>query len=377
VTANSYHKKPGGAAPLGVIAPVLTYGQQGGGNRSVEDPHHTVTASAKDQNAVIAPTLVQTGYGERVGQAPRSLDIEAPLGTVVAGGVKHALAVPTLVGCGGRAGQSRPRGGDEPSATITAKADVCVAAAFLAQHNTGLVGHGVDEPVSTVVNKGCTQGVVSAFVSRQFGTSIGHGMDEPTHTATAGVNKSMLVAPHLMTMRNAGKPFNEADKPAHTVTAGGAGMTVVAPFMQKYYGTGNGARVDEPSHTVTVKDRFGYVEGEPVPEHLSEAQIARAKEVADFMRAHGFWDEREFVTVDVDGETFTIVDIGMRMLTPRELFSAQGFPPDYIIDLEFNGKPLPKDAQISCCGNSVSPYVAYALAGSNCGHLAVWREAAE
>src|SRR5690606_37066199 len=138
-----------------VVSPVLTYGQQGGGNRSVEDPHHTVTASAKDQNAVIAPTLVQTGYGEREGQKPRSLDIEAPLGTVVAGGVKHALAVPTLVGCGGRAGQSRPRGGDEPAATITAKADVCVAAAFLAQHNNdsrrdGGVNPGrpADEPVS-------------------------------------------------------------------------------------------------------------------------------------------------------------------------------------------------------------------------------------
>ncbi len=117
--------------------------------------------------------------------------------------------------------------------------------------------------------------------------------------------------------------------------------------------------------------------GELVPERLSEAQIARAREVADFMRAHGFWDEREFVTVDIDGETFTIVDIGMRMLTPRELFSAQGFPPDYIIDLEFNGRPLPKDAQISCCGNSVSPYVAMALAGANCGHLARAMEAAE
>jgi len=383
VTANSYHKKPGGAAPLGVIAPVLTYGQQGGGNRSAEDPHHTITASAKDQNALIAPTLVQTGYGEREGQAPRSLDIEAPLGTVVAGGVKHALAVPTLVGCGGRAGQSRPRSGDEPAATMTAKADVCVTAAFLAQHNNdsrreGGVNPGrpADEPLSTITANP-QQGVISAFVSRQFGTSTGHGVDEPTHTATAGVNKSMLVAPHLMTMRNAGKPFNEADKPAHTVTAGGAGMTVVAPFMSKYYGTGDGARLDEPAHTVTVKDRFGYVEGELVPEELSEAQIARAREVAVFMREHGFWDEREFVTVEIDGETFTIVDIGMRMLTPRELFSAQGFPPGYIIDLEFNGRPLPKDAQISCCGNSVSPPMAAALVAANCSHLAAWREAAE
>lgn len=420
VTANSYRKRPGGAAPLGVVAPVLSYAQQGGGNRSVEDPVHTICASAKDQNmviapvlnayygegagstdrsapvgeplqtvvtenrhAVIAPTLIQTGYGEREGQAPRSLDINAPLGTVVAGGVKHALAVPTIVGCGGRAGQSRPRGGDEPTATITAKADVCVAAAFLAQHNNdsrrvGGVNPGrpADEPVSTITANP-QQGVIAAFVSRQFGTSTGHGMDEPAHTATAGVNKSMLVAPHLMTMRNAGKPFNGADEPTHTVTAGGAGLSLVAPFLGKYYGTGDGQRLDDPTHTVTVKDRFGFVEGELAAPPLTGAQIARARQVADFMRAHGFWDEREFVEVEIDGVLFVIVDIGMRMLTPRELFNAQGFPPDYIIDLEYQGRPLPKSTQISCCGNSVSPPVAAALVAANCGHLARMREAAE
>lgn len=349
VTANSFIKRPGGAAPLGVIAPVLSYAQQGGANRSAGDPLHTVTASAKDQNAVLAPTLIQTGYGEREGQVPRSLDIEAPLGTVVAGGVKHALAVPTLVGCGGRAGQSRPRGGDEPAATITAKADVCVVSAFVAQHNNdgrrdGGVNPGrpASEPMSTITATP-QQGVIAAFMSRQFGTSVGHAMDEPTHTATAEVNKSVLVA----------------------------------PFMQKYYGTGDGSRHDEPTHTVTVKDRFGHVEAAVDWPPFTEAVAVRARQVADFLRAHGFWDEREFVTVEIEGETFTIVDIGMRMLTPRELFSAQGFPPDYIIDLDFNGKPLPKSDQISCCGNSVSPPIAAALVSANCQHLAEWLEAAE
>ncbi|MER9901623.1 DNA cytosine methyltransferase [Mesorhizobium sp. M0130] len=349
ITANSFKKRPGGAAPLGVIAPVLSYAQQGGANRSVEDPAHTITASKKDQNLLVAPTLIQMGYGERDGQAPRVLDIEAPIGTVVAGGVKHALAVPTLIGCGGRAGQSRPRGGDEPMATQTAKADVCVTAAFLAQHNndgrrTGGVNPGrpADEPVSTITANP-QQGVVAAFMSRQFGTSTGHDIDEPTHTATAKVNKSMLVA----------------------------------PFMQKYYGTGDGSRLDEPCHSVTTKDRFGFVEGELGWPPFTEEQAARARLVAGFMREHGFWDEREFVTVDIEGETFTIVDIGMRMLTPRELFSAQGFPPDYIIDLEYKGKPLPKSDQIACCGNSVSPPMAAALVAANCGHLVRFQEAAE
>jgi DNA (cytosine-5)-methyltransferase 1 len=383
VTANSFKKRPGGAAPLGIIAPVLTYGQQGGANRSVEDPAHTITASRKDQNALIAPTLVQMGYGEREGQAPRSLDLGAPLGTVVAGGAKHAVVVPTLVGCGGRVGQSRPRGGDEPAATITAKADMCVAAAFVAQHNNdsrrdGGVNPGrpADEPVSTITANP-QQGVVSAFVARQFGTSIGHGVEEPTHTATAGVNKSMLVAPHLMTMRNAQKPFSSPEEPAHTITAGGAGLTIVAPFISKYYGVEQESGHDEPLHTATGKARFGHVEAELALPPFTEDMVDRAREVAAFLRAHGEWDDREFVTFDIDGINVVMVDIGMRMLTPRELFCAQGFPADYIIDLEFKGKPLPKSDQIACCGNSVSPPLAEALVAANCGHLARYREAAE
>jgi DNA (cytosine-5)-methyltransferase 1 len=378
VTANSFIKRPGGAAPLGVIAPVLSYAQQGGSNRSAEDPVHTVTASSKDQNVVLAPTLVQTGYGEREGQAPRSLDIEAPLGTVVAGGVKHAVVVPSLVGCGGRAGQSRPRGGDEPAATITAKADVCVTAAFLAQHNTGVVGHAAEEPVSTIVNKGCTQAIVSAHLMSLKGSDRrDRPVDGPHATVCAEGQHSALVVPHLMTMRNAGKPFNGADEPCHTVTAGGAGLSLVAPFISKYYGVEQDSGADEPLHTATSKARFGHVEGDLQPEPLTEAQLCRAREVAAFLRDHGFWDEREFVTVAISGEVWTVVDIGMRMLTPRELFSAQGFPPDYVIELEHEGRPLSKSEQIACCGNSVCPPLAAALVGANCGHLAQYREAAE
>src|SRR5690606_3053047 len=110
----------------------------------------------KDQNSVIIPTLVQTGYGERKGQEPRALDPNKPLGTVVAGGVKHAAAV-----------------------------------AFVAQHNNdsrrdGGVnpGRSADEPISTVTASGAQQGVISAFISRQFGESVGHGINEPSHTAT-------------------------------------------------------------------------------------------------------------------------------------------------------------------------------------------------
>lgn len=286
VTANSYIQRPGGAAPLGLLA----------------------------------PTLIQTGYGERDGQAPRCLDVKKPLGTVVAGGVKHAAAV-----------------------------------AFMAQHNNdsrreGGVNPGrpMDEPASTITQTGSHQGVVSAYVARQFGTSTGHGVDQPSGTIMAdGQGKSQLVM----------------------------------PYLQSYYGTGDGGREDDPCRTVTVRDRFGHVGAMVDIPPFTEAQAARARQVADFMRAHGLWDDREFVTVEVGDITFVVVDIGMRMLTPRELYNAQGFPPDYKIDGYFdrtkighNGGPLwvpfSKSVQVSCVGNSVCPPVAKALVAANANHLA-------
>ncbi|MFC4668371.1 DNA cytosine methyltransferase [Seohaeicola nanhaiensis] len=275
ITANSWIKKPGGAMPLGMIAPSLM-SLKGTDRRAgpADAPHPTILAGG-GHSSLIAPLLVQTGYGERHGQAARSLDPFAPLGTVVAGGVKHAAA-----------------------------------AVFLAQHNTGVTGHDARDPLSTVAQTGSHQ-------------------------------------------------------------------TPVAAFFAKYYGQGCGSRVDEPLHTVTVQDRFGHVQIATAAPPFTPDQADRARQVADFLRAHGEWDDREFVTAEVEGDTFVVVDIGMRMLTPRELFNAQGFPADYVIEGvwderggDWSFQEFPKHVQISCCGNSVCPDVAAALVGANCGHLA-------
>ncbi len=356
ITAKSYHKKPGGAAPLGLLAPhvmtmrnarkpfngadeplhtitaggagmtlvspVVTYAQQGGGVRSVEEPHHTITASGKDQNAVIMPTLVQTGYGEREGQAPRSLDIEKPLGTIVAGGVKHALAAAFVAQ---QNNDSRRIGGVNP-------------------------GRGADEPLSTVTATGAQQSPVAAFIARQFGNSTGSALEEPLGTVTADVNKSQLVA----------------------------------PYISAYYGVDQDTPMSDPLHTVTTRERFGHVETSIDVPPFRPDQEARARQVADFMRSYGFWDEREFVTLEIGGSIFVVVDIGMRMLSPRELFNAQGFPPDYVIDGVWEGDgevrrfvEFPKDVQVSCCGNSVSPFPYAAIVAANCGNLVEILEAAE
>ena len=123
---------------------------------------------------------------------------------------------------------------------------------------------------------------------------------------------------------NIGQPDTE---PLQTITAGGLHFGEVRAFLLKYYGTATGQRLTEPAQTVTSKDRFGLV--------------------------------------TVQGEDYQIVDIGMRMLEPRELFNAQGFPATYIIDRDDEGKPLSKAAQVARCGNAVPPPFAEALVRAN------------
>jgi DNA (cytosine-5)-methyltransferase 1 len=382
ITANSFKKKPGGAAPVGILLSSLRRGLAPDDSRTGPN-----TADLKTAREPVVPnkggSKADRFVTEQDGEHDRGEDNcggeSEPIHGFMVGDTTPdgQLVVPTLIGCGGRAGQSRPRGGDEPMATQTAKADVCVATAFIAQNNTDVIGREAEAPLSTIVQKGSTQSLVAAhLMTMRNAQKPFQGADEPTHTITAGGAGQTLV--NAFVSRQFGASIGHGlDEPSATVTAGVNKSAIVAPFMQKYYGTGDGARADDPMHYVTTEDRFGFVEGEVGWPPFTEVQAVRARQVAAFLRAHGFWDEREFVTLAVGEDLFTIVDIGMRMLTPRELFSAQGFPPDYIIDLEFNGKPLPKDAQISCCGNSVSPPMAAALAAANCGNLAAFQEAAE
>lgn len=239
----------------------VTYGQHGGANRSGMKPLHTITASAKDQNALIVPTLVQTGYSERKGQKPRAPGLAKPLGTVVAGGGKHALI-----------------------------------AAFLAQHNTGVTGRRADQPMSTLTTTGSHQQVVAA---------------------------------HLMNMHGKDRSARDLTSPHPAICAGGKHGTLVAAFLQKYYGQGEGQSACDPLHTLSTIDTFGLV------------------------------------TVEIHGTTYAITDIGMRMLTPREQFRAQGFPESYIIDQGAGGRTLTGTEQVRMCGNSVCPPVAASLVQAN------------
>ncbi|MEF2551967.1 hypothetical protein VQ042_11450 [Aurantimonas sp. A2-1-M11] len=175
------------------------------------------------------------------------------------------------------------------------------------------------------------------------GVNPGQPADRPESTITATGSQQGVVAAHLSHLYTSNTAGGQGDveRPLKTVTAGGGHAVLVAAFMVKYYGAGIGQPVDDPFATVTTRDRFGLV------------------------------------TVEVAGEPYIITDIGLRMLTPRELFLARGFPADYQIDdISFVdpdtglSRRLTKSDQISCVGNSVCPPLAAALVSSNCAHLA-------
>lgn len=216
---------------LNTPRPFLLCLTHGGRLEPLDEPARTITTANRGERALVVPYLVQSGYGERQGQAPRTLDIEAPLGAVVAGGQKHGIV-----------------------------------AAWLAKHYTGVTGSDLGHPLGTVTAK--------------------------DHHALC----TARLAPGL-----------------------GDGARRVAAFLCKYYGTGGQWQgLAEPLHTIPTVDRFGLV------------------------------------TAEIDGEPWVVTDVGMRMLQPRELATAMGFPTDYLLEGS-------KSQQVARIGNAVCPPVARAL----------------
>ncbi|MDT3447870.1 DNA cytosine methyltransferase [Stenotrophomonas maltophilia] len=283
-----------------VVTPILAgVGGRAGQSepRSGGEPLYTMTTKA--DTALVAPTLVQTGYGEREGQAPRALDLQQPLGTIVAGGVKHAVAAPHLVKF---RGDSIGTPATEPVPTITSGAGAARPAG--AAHALG---------VSTAFMVQAAHGEGRPDGPKRWGPGSKDARD-PVGTVTASGSQQRLVSAGLAEL----SPDQEA------------GALRVAAFLVKYYGTGaNVPSLLDPVDTVTTRDRLALV------------------------------------TVHIQGVPHVIVDIGLRMLKPHELYRAQGFPVGYIIDRTANGTPLSTSAAVRMVGNSVSPPPLRALAEAN------------
>lgn len=241
-----------------------------------------------------------------------------------------ASFIPTLIqtGYGERPGQQpRVPGLEKPLGTVVAGQKHALVSAFLAKHYTGVVGSSLAAPMGTATTVDHHSLITAHMVTIDNQSSAGgHSAATAPLKTTVTENRHALVTSHMVKLRgdNVGAP---ATDPLHTISAQGTHHGEVRAFLVKYYGTNQDPVMREPLHTITTKDRFGLVL--------------------------------------VHGEPYAIVDIGLRMLTPRELYRAQGFPESYRIDRGTAGEPITKTAQVRMCGNSVCPPLARALVAAN------------
>ncbi|MCI7130368.1 MAG: DNA cytosine methyltransferase [Lachnospiraceae bacterium] len=225
---------------------------------------------------------------------------------------------------------------EDPIHTITTGNQQCLISPMLIQYhsetaNGEVRGQKLDEPIMTVDGSN-RYGLVTSFLHKYYDggyTGSGESVENPLPTVTSWDHNSIVTA-NLIQMNNHcdGRDITE---PLPTITAGDGHFGEVRAFLIKYYGQGTGQDIKEPLDTVTARDRFGLV--------------------------------------TIAGVDYQIVDIGLRMLEPKELYGCQGFPDDYIIDHDYNGKKYSRSEQVRRCGNSVCPSIPAALVRANMPEL--------
>ena len=280
------------------------------------------------------PFIIQCNHGgER-----RPNDIREPMPTITG---KHGYGIvePYMVQIG-QTGFTKYRSKDvrEPLTTIVSKNEHCLISPTLIQYHSetskdGVRGQTIEDPIMTVDSSN-RYGLVTSFLHKYYDggyKGAGETVENPLPTVTAWDHNSVVTA-NLIQMNNHcdGKDIRQ---PLPTITAGDGHFGEVRAFLIKYYGDATGQDIEKPLDTVTTKDRFGLV--------------------------------------TIEGVDYQIVDIGLRMLEPRELYGCQGFPDDYIIDHDYTGKTYPRSEQVRRCGNAVCPPIPAALVKANLPELCV------
>lgn len=254
--------------------------------------------------------------------------INEPLSTVTAVN-SHYVCTPTIM-CNNT--NNVGANVESPMPTVTTGNRNFLVAPHLIQYHTEAAdeevrGQALDEPLMTLDTSN-RYALSCAHIMKNYAggyTGDGSSAEAPLGTVTAKDHNSLVTA-HIMTLRN-NMDGQKADDPLTTISTSGAHHAEVLAFLVKYFSTGAAKPVDQPLDTITTKDRFAVV--------------------------------------TIHGEEYVITDIRMRMLQPRELFNAQGFPHDYIIDVDDQGRPYPKSKQVARCGNAVTPPVPAALVKAN------------
>lgn len=355
----------GAARPF--IVPT-SYGDKGGADvrtSSADEPLRTIAGNRSSLNVVSPLVMKAKTYG---GGGNDAHPAETPLGTITTSKRgEHAVAAPMVVRSGMHMSNAlgvRPP--EEPLATITTDGGLAIATPYLVHRGNGeRVGqtpriYDPGKPIGTIVAQGEKHAVVAPvlvknYSEREGGFAGGQPINRPAGTITQRDHHS-IAAVSMTKLRGTSDSHVEAssgspDEPLPTVSASGTHHSVSLAYLIRYNGTSGPANANEPLSTIDTRDRFALVELQLEREVCEKA-----------MRVAAFLGYEHPIVLEIDGVEWVLVDIGFRMLVALELFLCQGFPRTYRIDVDHNGKPLTKTAQIKCVGNSVPPPLAAAVA---------------
>lgn len=308
-----------------------------GGERKPNDicePMPTITG--KHGYGVVEPYLVQCKFNNE------AQNVQNPIGTLTTVG-SHLLVEPKLAPIIDKAYGGNYHGGgskiDEPIDTITTvdhnRLVVPVLAPYMGTNTTNHPGGNCKDPIHTITtgNQQCliSPTLIQYHSETAKGEVRGQSIEEPIMTVDNS-NRYGLVTSFLSKFYKSGTG-QDLREPLHTITTSPGHFGEVRAFLVKYYGQGTGQDIKEPLDTITSRDRFGLV--------------------------------------TIEGVDYQIVDIGLRMLEPRELYGCQGFPDDYIIDHDYTGKTYPRSEQVRRCGNAVCPPIPAALVRANLPELCI------
>lgn len=367
-----------------------------GHTRSVNEPVNTITR--KYTGGVVEPVTVPYTFSNTGGSV--GAPVCDPVNTIRSAG-GQVLASANLMSIGQTGGGDRIRDIREPAPTTVSKQEACMVAANLIQYHTEqsekVRGQGMGEPIMTV-DAANRYGLASAQLVEYYGNGNPLDVTQPMHTVTAHDREALVMA-HISEFRSA-SIGRDAREPAGTITSHDH-EGVVSAHVQKFFGAVIGTETTEPLPTVTAVDHnalcaahmvkfkaqeLGTTPAEPLPTitaqsaaggfaecHAVLVKVEPGRNLHNWPQIRALLNEYcgynladdEVILLIVNGMAYFIADITLRMLTPRELYNAMGFPPDYIIDYDYRGNKYLKTEQVARCGNAVCPPLAEAMVRAN------------
>lgn len=302
------------------------------------------------------PYLVHIGNGERNGQLPRIYDIDKPL-------------LPYLEQINHSGKETRGQKLDKQVPTITSKHGFAYIAPSLIQYHSETAksevrGQKINKPIMTIDGSG-RYGIQIPFLSKFYGGVVGASVNTPLPTVTA-IDHNALSVPFLTQYYSGTDHANTVTNPLQTVTVkprhflNDCFLTVLRNHMDS-------KSINEPLNTITARAmHFSFVKVY-VKQYSEDVWLGYWQKIRAMLNEYTDWNlnDNEIIVCNIDGTEYFIYDIGMRMLQPKELYAAQGFPKDYVIEKDYLGNTYPKSKQVARCGNAVPPPFATALVRAN------------